>query len=46
MPIMCPECKRKRRVKTELIKVKGRKYWVSKCLECKTAIKMEEKDEA
>ena len=41
----CPQCKRKRRVVTSLMIVKKKKYWVSKCVECKTPITMEEKDE-
>lgn len=44
MPLLCPKCKRKRRVFTSLVKVKNKKFWVEKCVECKTPIKMEEKE--
>lgn len=42
----CPKCERKKRVKTSIIKVKGKKYWVSKCVTCETPLEMEEKDAA
>lgn len=42
---LCPTCKRKRRVQTTLIYVKKKHYWLSKCLECRTSIKMEEKED-
>lgn len=44
--LLCKNCGRKRRVFTQLVLVKKKKYWVSKCVECKTPIRMEEKDEA
>jgi hypothetical protein len=40
--MQCPKCRRKKRVMTKLEQVKGKKYWVSKCVECKTAIKMDD----
>lgn len=42
---ICPKCKRKRRVQTVLMMIKKRKYWVYKCVECKTPIEMDEKQD-
>lgn len=41
--LQCPKCKRKKRVFTSLEKGEGKKkFWVSKCVECKTPIKLED----
>lgn len=42
---LCPKCQRKKRIITVLVNLKKRKYWVSKCIECKTPIKLDEKED-
>ncbi len=44
MAKLCGKCKRKRRFFTRLLKVKGKKYWIDTCVECKTPMSMEGKD--
>ena len=39
---ICPKCKRKRRVISILVKVKSKKLWIAKCIECRTSIDIED----
>lgn len=40
--VKCEKCQRKRRVIERLEKQKGKRYWIARCIICKTPLEMEE----